>query len=133
MISSANRERLLGALRRAVKAHREHGTRLTVAEVARDAGVSRATANRDTDFLAAFKRAAAEAAAFETGRTRRSAEGHRKLVADLRRTIDDMANVIQALSVAYEKLEAEVDTLRSERSGGGVVAFPRPGRRRAEK
>lgn len=120
--ASPSRAKLDAALAALVEERKGGGPRVTVAAACRRAGVSRATANRDADFVRLAKRSAAEAeeASHAPGAAAVAAPTRRERMAALRQTNNDMANLIAVLSLAYRKLEEEVVALRAA-SGGKVV------------
>ena len=99
------------------------GDRLTVARLAREAGVSRATAYRATDIIRMFRAelrtrngsGAAEAAARKTS--------ERSEVRELRATVHAMAQRIQVLTLLAAEQECKIAALHDElsRRGGGAI------------
>ena len=102
--------------------------RLTVVNLAREAGVGRATANRAADVLAEFHRAAARVPRrrdppddVSTTRSRDAAE-----IAALKGTVNQLAQQVQQLALRGAEQNRTIDTLRSalaEATAGRVIPF----------
>ena len=101
--------------------------RLTVVNLAREAGVGRSTANRAVDVLDTFRKLAAR-----TSRQRRrkaSADRSRDLaeIATLRGTVNQLAQQVQRLALHCDEQRRTIDALRAalgEATAGKVVPFP---------
>jgi hypothetical protein len=107
--------------------------RLTVANLAREAGVGRSTANRAVDVLAAFHESAArvprrrapevDAAA---SRSRYAAE-----IAALKSTVNQLAQQVQRSALLRAEQHRTIEALRAalvEATAGKVVPFATPSR-----
>jgi hypothetical protein len=102
--------------------------RLTVVNLAREAGVGRATANRAVDVLAEFHRAAARvprrrnpSGDVATVRSRDAAE-----IAMLKGMINQLAQQVQQLALRGAEQNRTIDTLRAalaEATAGRVIPF----------
>jgi hypothetical protein len=103
--------------------------RLTVANLAREAGVGRSTANRAVDVLDAFRvsadrvpRPRAPAIDGAAGRSRDAAE-----IATLKATVDKLAQQVQRLALHGAEQRQMIGALRValvEATAGKVVPFP---------
>ena len=103
--------------------------RLTVANLAREAGVGRSTANRAVDVLDAFHKAAARvprprAPEADTAavRSRDAAE-----IADLKATVNQLAQQVQRMAMRDAEQRRAIDALRAalaEATAGKIVPFP---------
>lgn len=116
-----SRASLDAALAELVDERKGGGPRVTLAAACRRSGVSRATANRDAEFVKLVKRSAAEADERAAAPSASAGPTRREKMSDLKQTNNDMANIIAVLSIAYQKLEAEVAELRATVSGRRVV------------
>jgi uncharacterized protein Smg (DUF494 family) len=103
--------------------------RLSVANLAREAGVGRSTANRAVDVLDAFHKAAARVprprdpeADTEAVRSRDAAE-----IADLKATVNQLAQQVQRMAMHDAEQRRAIDALRAalaEATVGKIVPFP---------
>jgi hypothetical protein len=103
--------------------------RLTVANLAREAGVGRSTANRAVDVLDAFHKAAARvprprAPEADTAavRSRDAAD-----IAVLKATVNQLAQQVQRMAMHGAEQRRAIDTLRAalaEATAGKIVPFP---------
>jgi chromosome segregation ATPase len=103
--------------------------RFTVANLAREAGVGRSTANRAVDILDAFRAGAARtarrstpAAEMTAARTRDAAE-----IGRLKATIDLLAQQLQRLALRDAEQRRMIEALRTaieQSTAGRVVPFP---------
>ena len=106
--------------------------RLTVANLAREAGVGRATANRAVDVLRDFHGAAARVPRRDQpvlevadARVRDAAE-----IATLKAMVNQLAQQVQRLALQSAEHRRTADVLRAalaEATAGRIVAFPHPG------
>jgi hypothetical protein len=103
--------------------------RLTVSNLAREAGVGRATANRATAVLEEFHRAAARVPPRRTPEAvvaaTRAEDAAR--IAGLEATVHQLAQQVQRLALLNAKQRGTIDNLRaalSEATAGRVVTFP---------
>jgi RIO-like serine/threonine protein kinase len=103
--------------------------RLTVANLAREAGVGRSTANRAVDVLEAFHKAAARVPRPRTPeadtaalRSRDAAE-----IAVLKATVNQLAQQVQRMALHAAEQRRAIDALRAalaEATAGKIVPFP---------
>jgi RIO-like serine/threonine protein kinase len=103
--------------------------RLSVANLAREAGVGRSTANRAVDVLDALHKAAAKvprprAPEADTAavRSRDAAE-----IADLKATVNQLAQQVQRMAMHDAEQRRAIDALRAalaEATAGKIVPFP---------
>ena len=115
MVKAGNLDRLRAAL---AEAATQGG--LTLDAVCQRAGTSRATANRDATFMVEYRAVKARIAcgAGEPcgAGTRPALRETGSKVVDLRASIDLMANVIQVLTLANDRLAADNEKLTRSRS-----------------
>ncbi|WP_030019300.1 helix-turn-helix domain-containing protein [Streptomyces monomycini] len=106
---------------------------LTVASLAREAGISRATAYRATEALEAFRQRVDERTSGPDvpatlrerirelqGELREARRARHEEITDLRRSVDTLAQHVQVLTLDNERLRAEFA------QQGTVTAFPGP-------
>jgi DNA-binding IclR family transcriptional regulator len=106
---------------------------LTVASLAREAGISRATAYRATEALEAFRQRVDERTSGPDvpatlrerirelqGELREARRARHEEIPDLRRSVDTLAQHVQVLTLDNERLRAELA------QQGTVTAFPWP-------
>jgi hypothetical protein len=103
--------------------------RLTVANLAREAGVGRSTANRAVDVLDVFRAAVNQVPRQRSpeidtaaGRSRDAAE-----IATLKGTVNQLAQQVQRLALLGAEQRQTIDALRAalaEATAGKVVPFP---------
>jgi DNA-binding MurR/RpiR family transcriptional regulator len=106
---------------------------LTVASLAREAGISRATAHRATEALEAFRQRVDERTSGPDvpatlrehirklqGELREARRARHEEITDLLRSVDTLAQHVQVLTLDNERLRAELA------QQGTVTAFPGP-------
>lgn len=105
--------------------------RLTVANLAREAGVGRSTANRATDVLDAFHLSAARVPPRRRPETDAAASRSRDAaeIASLKATVNQLAQQVQRLAVHGEEQRRAIASLHAAlaaATAGRVVPFPAP-------
>lgn len=138
-VSQATEEALRTAMRRLLEGASERTDgRLTIANLAREAGVSRATANRAAAILDEFRTAEAQ---FRSGSTAglkariRELEAELRLargreLAELRATTRTLAQQIQVLTLHSDDQARLISTMKEQlaRAGPNILPFrPLPG------
>jgi hypothetical protein len=103
--------------------------RLTVVNLAREAGVGRSTANRAVDVLDTFRTSAARTARQRGPKADAAADRSRDLaqIATLRGTVNQLAQQVQRLALHCDQQRRTIDALRAaldEATAGKVVPFP---------
>lgn len=103
--------------------------RLTVANLAREAGVGRSTANRAVDVLDAFHKAAAKVPRRPTPETDMAAGRSRDAadIAVLKATVNQLAQQVQRMAMHGAEQRRAIDALRAalaEATAGKIVPFP---------
>jgi hypothetical protein len=107
--------------------------RLTVANLAREAGVGRSTANRAVDVLAAFHESAARVPRPHGPEADAAASWsrHAAEIAALKATVNQLAQQVQRLALLRAEQQRTIETLRAalvEATAGRVVPFAAPSR-----
>jgi DNA-binding GntR family transcriptional regulator len=138
-VSQKTEDALRGAMKRLLEGTSEHTDgRLTVANLAREADVSRATANRATAVLAEFRAAEArfrsgsvvglKARIRELETELRAARGGE--LAELRATVKTLAQQIQILALQGEEQSRLIAVLEEQIAGADpkVLSFRPPSR-----
>src|ERR1019366_3081618 len=102
---------------------------LTVANLAREAGVGRSTANRAVNVLDAFHRAAARVPRQRSPETDVAAARSRDAadIAGLKATVNQLAQQVQHMAMHGAEQRRVIDALRAalaEATAGKVVPFP---------
>lgn len=102
--------------------------KLTVANLAREAGVGRATANRATELLAHFRARISDANASPiTDHERHQRTQDAIAISSLRDTAQRLAQQVQYLALQNAEQQRVIDALRTaleEATAGQVVRFP---------